>query len=88
MAGKQQALDTYVQPQTIVFNAQVHFSTNLMLFSLLLSWTFPGLITFDAPTALPTDTTVTTSPHVLQARLLQRSATMQEDANKRVKTAH
>lgn len=31
-----------------------------------------GIITFDNPTALPTDTTGTTTPHTLKARLLRR----------------
>lgn len=61
--------------------------TNLPAFRLVLSRWPTGPTTFDIPTALPTDSPATTSPHILRARQLHRVDTMHQDDDKRMKTA-
>lgn len=65
----------------------MHRSTNLSLFSLVLSHHTPEPTTFDNPTELPTDASSTTSPHVLKGTLLQRVTTMPQEADKRMKSS-
>lgn len=72
----QRNLDIYVQLLTYIYDTQVHRSTGLRPLSLILSRKPLQLTTFESPTALPTNVTVTTSRPRLRPRLLRRLSTM------------
>lgn len=79
--------DLYGQWLTYAYNSQVSCSTNVLPFSLVLSWQSPDLSTFDNPTVLPSDAKANTYLHILAARLLYLLSTIRPNASKQVKTA-
>lgn len=69
------------------YNAQGNCSTILTPVYLVLMWQISGPTIFYATTALPTDATATTSPHILRARLINTVAAMPQDVDNQMKTA-
>lgn len=86
VAEYQRDWDIDIQPFRLTYNNQVPRSTNLTPFSLILPRQLIGLKIFDNQTAVPTDPTVTTPSHALQARMLHRVARMTPDADRRMKS--
>lgn len=78
--------DMHLQPLKCTYNTQVHRAAILPHFNLMLSRPLPGPRTFDCPTSLPADETRTASPLALNARLLHQVATIDQDADKRMKS--
>lgn len=79
--------DIYVQLLRYGYSAQVHGSTKLTPFSLLVSWYTLDPTTFDLWKALLTEPIANTSFHVLHPRLLHHVGTMRKDDEKLVRTA-
>lgn len=85
VAEHQRELDFYVQRLTYLYTAWVHCSPSLTPFSLMFSQHPPGPATLHARAALSTDITATTSWHAPRAKLVRRKATVQQDAETRMK---
>lgn len=77
----------YVLPMMHGCIAIDYSAMSLPIFSPVLSRQSPGSTTFDRSTPLPTDTTNTTSPYVLQARLIHRVATKRLGVDKQIKSS-
>lgn len=74
--------DIFLQTLTYTCNAQGQRSKNMSLFGIVFSRHLATPTSFGKPTALPTDSTATTSRHALKASLLQHVATMPQEADK------
>lgn len=76
----------YVQLLKDAYNAQVHCSTSLTPFALVLSQCPLYPTTIDDPMGLQTHAKSITPPHIIPARLLHCVAEMRQDADKQLKT--
>lgn len=79
--------DNYVQLLTYAYNTQVHHSTNLPPFRLVLSPQPPRPTIFNNPRVLTTDTTATASPHVLRGTAVPPAIERRKNEDRRMKSA-
>lgn len=82
VAEQQCKWDIYVQLLTYACSTELHDFTNLMPFSLVLSWHPPGLTAINMPIKLLTEATATASSLEIRARLLYFVAKMRQDGAK------
>lgn len=80
LAEHQKDWDTWGKAVSYAYSAHVHRTTNATPFRWVSSCHPPGPTTFDNPMTFPIDATAATSPHTLNARLLQYVRTMCQDA--------
>lgn len=84
VAEQQITWDIFVQTLTHAYNTQIHRSTIVSSFSLVLSRHPPRVITFEVLLEILSDLPSNVSPRVLHNRIFQRLALTRENPDKRL----